>query len=83
MFLVLKLCFLSFSKQNHAESSRNFVKNFILKPKRAKLDEKSELWAHMGPARALEERKGPSPDPGKPAWPPWPIETPDIQASRL
>ena len=34
-------CFLSFSKQNHAESSRNFVKNLVLDPKRAKFDQKS------------------------------------------
>ena len=64
---------MSFSTQNHAESSRNFVKNSVLEPKHAKLDQKSETWAHMGPygpgtrpwpsksgkgpARALEERE--------------------------
>ena len=31
-FLVAKICFLSFSRQNHAESSRIFVKNSILEP---------------------------------------------------
>ena len=31
-----------------------------MNPKRAKLDQKSEMWAHMGPARALEESVGPA-----------------------
>ena len=46
--------------QNHAESSRNFVKNTALNPKRATFDQTSEIWAHMGPARALEESVGPA-----------------------
>ena len=37
-----KMCFLDSSTQNHAESSRNFLKNSALEPKRAKLDQKSE-----------------------------------------
>ena len=40
-FLVKITCFLSFSSKNHAESSGNFVKNLILNPKRAKLNQKS------------------------------------------
>ena len=36
-------CFLSFSRQNDAESLWNFVKNLILNPKRVKLDQKSEI----------------------------------------
>ena len=36
-FLISKPCFLSFSKQSHAESFRNFVKNLILEPKHAKI----------------------------------------------
>ena len=46
--------------QNHAESSRNFVKNSALDPKQAKLKQQSEIWTHMGPARALEESVGPA-----------------------
>ena len=55
--LVSKPCFLSFSTQNHAESFRNFVKNAVWDLKRAKLNQKSEIWAHMGPARALKSGK--------------------------
>ena len=40
-FLVEKIYLRSFSKQNHAESSRNFVKNSVLDPKCAKFDQKS------------------------------------------
>ena len=42
-FWVKITCFLSFSSKNHAESSRNFVKNLILNPKRAKLNPKRAL----------------------------------------
>ena len=42
-FLVKIMCFLSFSSKNDAESFRNFVKNLALDPKRAKLDQKSEI----------------------------------------
>ena len=41
--LVSKLCFLSFSTQDHVESSRNFVKNSVLEPKRAKLNQNSDF----------------------------------------
>ena len=37
--LVSKPCFLSFSTQNHAESSGNYIKKYVLDPKRAKLDQ--------------------------------------------
>ena len=37
-----------------------FFLNLILDPKQAKLNPKSEIWAHMGPARALEESVGPA-----------------------
>ena len=36
-----KPCFLSFSTQNHAESSRNYLKNSVSDRKRAKLNQKS------------------------------------------
>ena len=36
--LISKLCCLSFSTQNHAESCRNYLKKSVLDPKRAKLD---------------------------------------------
>ena len=55
--LVSKTCFLSFSTQNHAELIGNYIKNSVLDPKRAILNQKSEICAHMGPARALEERE--------------------------
>ena len=42
MFFNGNTMFFSFSKQNQTESSRNFVKNSVLDPKRAKLDRKSE-----------------------------------------
>ena len=42
-FLVSKQCFLSFSTQNHAESSRNFVKNSFLNPKPTKFDQNSDF----------------------------------------
>ena len=45
--------------QNHAESSRNFLKNSVLNAKHAKLEQKSEI----GHVRALEEREGPGPGP--------------------
>ena len=47
-----KNMFFSFSKQNHAESSRNFVKSPILNPKHAKFDEKS--W--FGHVRTCKSR---------------------------
>ena len=37
-----KACCLDSSMQNHAESSRNFLKKSISEPNRAKLDQKSE-----------------------------------------
>ena len=40
-FWVEKTLFLSFSKQNHAESSRNLIKNSVLHPKCAKLNQRS------------------------------------------
>ena len=61
-FLVSKLCFLSFSTQSHAESFGNFVKNSVWDSKQVKLNQKSEIWVHMGLARALEEQEGPGPD---------------------
>ena len=48
-FLIKITWFLSFSMQSHAQSSRNFVTNFILDPKRVKFDQKSNIWAYMGP----------------------------------
>ena len=39
----LKKCCFSSSRQNHAESSGNFVKNLILNLKHAKFDQKSEI----------------------------------------
>ena len=41
-FLVSKPCFFSFSTQSHAEPSWNWLKNLVLDPKRAKVDQKSE-----------------------------------------
>ena len=45
--------FLDFSRQNHAESSGSYLKNLVLEPKRAKLDQKSDFghvrnysWLH-------------------------------------
>ena len=40
--------FFSFSKQSHAESFRNFVKNSVLDPKRAKLKQKSSFGVSGG-----------------------------------
>ena len=42
LFVIKITWCLSFSGKNDAESSRNFVKNLVLDPKRAKLDQKSE-----------------------------------------
>ena len=53
-------CFLDSSTQNHAESFGIFLKNSVLDPKCVKLNQKSDIWAHMGPARALEENVGPA-----------------------
>ena len=50
-FLISKPCFFSFSRQNHAESFRNFVKNLVLDPKCLKFDKKSEI----GHVRAVGE----------------------------
>ena len=50
-FFISKPCFLSFSTQNHAESSRNFVTNSFLNPKRVKFDQKSwfgHVWTCPG-----------------------------------
>ena len=51
--MVSKPCFFSFSTQNHAESSRNFVKNSFLNPKRPKFNQNSDFghartysWLH-------------------------------------
>ena len=46
MFCYGKTCFLDSSTQNHAESSRNLVKNSALDPKRAKLTKSlvSGIW---------------------------------------
>ena len=38
-----KTCFLSFSKQNHAESSRNLFKNLALNPKHGKFYQNSDF----------------------------------------
>ena len=38
----LKTVFFSFSTQSHAESSRNYLKNLVLDPTCAKLDQQSE-----------------------------------------
>ena len=54
-FLLEKTCFLSFSKQNHAESSRNFVKNSVLDPKTAKLNQKS-WFGHVRTCQDLSKR---------------------------
>ena len=54
-FLVKITCFLSFSSKNHAESFINFVKNQILNPKRAKLDQKSEI-GHVRTCQDLSRR---------------------------
>mgnify|MGYP003315669372 CR=1 FL=1 len=51
-------CFLSFSSKNHAESSRNFVKNLILNPKRAKLDQKS-WFGHVRTCQDQSRRTSP------------------------
>ena len=40
---VYKRQFLSSSTQNHAESSRNYLNNLALDPKRAKLDQNSDF----------------------------------------
>ena len=51
---------LEFLNAKPSESFRNFLENSVLNPKRAELNPKSEIWAHMGPARALEESVGPA-----------------------
>ena len=48
-------CFLSFSKQNHSESSRNFFQNQILNPKHAKSDQPSEI-GHVRTCQDLSRR---------------------------
>ena len=51
--MVEKNMFFSFSKQNHAESSRNFLKESVLDPKHVKVDQNSDFghvraysWLH-------------------------------------
>ena len=61
-FLVSKLCFLSLSTQNHAESFGNYFKNSVLDPIKAKWKQKSERRAHIGPY-------GPGPGPSCEAGP--------------
>ena len=39
---------MSFSTQNHAESSRNFVKNSVLDPKHVKFDQNSDYEGGVG-----------------------------------
>jgi len=48
MVLGLKTMFLSSSTQSHAESSRNFVKDSVLDPKRAKMSQKSPFGVSGG-----------------------------------
>ena len=47
--------FFSFSRQSHAESSRSFVKNSAFDPKRAKLNQKSEI-GHVRTCQDLSRR---------------------------
>ena len=51
-FFVDKTCFLGFSSQSHAESSRNFVKKPVLNPKHAKFNPNSSF----GHVRAVGRR---------------------------
>ena len=60
MFFVSKTCFMSFSIQNHAESFRFVFEKVSFGSETSKLNPKSEIWAHVGPARALEESGGPA-----------------------
>ena len=59
-FLIKIMCFLSFSSKNHTESSRNFIKNFVLNPKLPKFEQKSEI-GHVRTCQDLSRRtqKGP------------------------
>ena len=54
-FWVSRPCFLSFSTQSHAESSRNFFKNLVLDPKHAKLDQNSD-FGHVRTCQDLSRR---------------------------
>ena len=64
--LVSKTCFLSFSTQNHAESSRNFVKKLNLEPKTCRIGPKvrnmspyGPIWSRPGPLKRAWARPGP------------------------
>ena len=59
-FVGLKTVFFEFLLAKSCRIIINFVKNSVLDPKQAKLNQQSEIWAHMGPARALEESVGPA-----------------------
>ena len=50
--------FLSFSSKNHAESFRNFVKNLVLDPKRAKSDQNSD-FGHVRTCQGQSRRPSP------------------------
>ena len=50
-----KTCFLSFSRKNHADSSRQFVKNSVLDPQHTNFDQKSEI-GHVRTCQDLSRR---------------------------
>ena len=56
-FLIKITWFLSFSGKNDAESLCHFVKNLFLNPKRAKLDQKVEIWTCPDLPRPVQEDK--------------------------
>ena len=57
-FLVSKQCFLSFSTQNHAERSRNYLENSVLDPNRAKLHQNSD-FGHVRTCQGQSRRTSP------------------------
>ena len=57
-FLVSNPCFLDSSTQNHAESSRNYLKKLGLDPKRAKWNPNSE-FGHVRTCQGLSRKTSP------------------------